>query len=308
MNCKNNLNEFFLEIANATFMNYENAEGQEMDEKELLVIIPAYNEEKNIGFVLDELEKPEIAGIADVLIMNDASSDSTNWVAKARGHAVVTHVFNLGYGSGIQLGYKYAIRRGYKYVIQMDADGQHDVCNIPVIYDRLRTKDADDRYPDIVLGARFMEESGNFEVSAAKRLAFRLFRFMIQIAAGRKIADPTTGLQGLSRKAVLYYSKYNHFDDKYPDTNMIMQMILLKFKVVEIPAVMHMRKSGKSMHSGLKPIWYMFRMFFSVLAVIFRCKVLKIDNDAGLMEDGREEVQEAVGYSKRYEDKESISQ
>ena len=52
----------------------------------------------------------------------------------------------------------------------------------------------------------------------------------------------------------------------------------------------------------------MFRMFFSVLAVIFRCKVLKIDNDAGLMEDGREEVQEAVGYSKRYEDKESISQ
>lgn len=287
MNCKNNLNEFFLEIANATFMNYENAEGQEMDEKELLVIIPAYNEEKNIGSVLDELEKPEIAGIADVLIMNDASSDSTNWVAKARGHAVVTHVFNLGYGSGIQLGYKYAIRRGYKYVIQMDAD---------------------DRYPDIVLGARFMEGSGNFEVSAAKRLAFRLFRFMIQIAAGRKIADPTTGLQGLSRKAVLYYSKYNHFDDKYPDTNMIMQMILLKFKVVEIPAVMHMRKSGKSMHSGLKPIWYMFRMFFSVLAVIFRCKVLKIDNDAGLMEDDREEVQEAVGYSKQYEDKESISQ
>ena len=39
-------------------------------------------------------------------------------------------------------------------MIQMDADGQHDVCNIPVIYDRLRTKDADDRYPDIVLGAR----------------------------------------------------------------------------------------------------------------------------------------------------------
>ena len=130
MNCKNNLNEFFLEIANATFMNYENAEGQEMDEKELLVIIPAYNEEKNIGSVLDELEKPEIAGIADVLIMNDASSDSTNWVAKARGHAVVTHVFNLGYGSGIQLGYKYAIRRGYKYVIQMDADEEYDASKL----------------------------------------------------------------------------------------------------------------------------------------------------------------------------------
>ena len=83
---------------------------------------------------------------------------------------------------------------------------------------------------------------------------------------------------------MLYYSKYNHFDDKYPDTNMIMQMILLKFKVVEVPAVMHPRTAGASMHSGLKPIWYMLRMFFSVLAVVFRCKVLKVDENAGLQD------------------------
>lgn len=259
-----------------------------MKEKEVLVIIPAYNEAENIGSVLDELERPEITDIADVLIMNDSSSDSTNWMAKARGHAVVTHVFNLGYGSGIQLGYKYAIRKGYKYVIQMDADGQHDVSNILKIYDRLRTRDEDGRYPDIVLGARFMEGSAEFQVSAAKKIAFVLFRGMIHMAAGKKISDPTTGLQGLSKKAVIYYSKYNHFDDKYPDTNMIMQMILLKFKVVEVPAVMYQRTAGESMHSGLKPIWYMMRMFFSVLAVVFRCKVLKVDKDAGLKEDAKD--------------------
>lgn len=256
--------------------------------KEILVIIPAYNEANNIEVVLDSLEKPEISSVADVLVMNDASSDATNWIAKERGHAVVTNVFNLGYGSGLQLGYKYAIRRGYKYVIQMDADGQHDACNVLAIYDRLRTKDEQDgRYPDIVLGARFMDESGEFHISAPKKLAVHLFRFMLKAASGRKIADPTTGLQGLSRKAVLYYSKYNHFDDKYPDTNMIMQMILLKFKVVEMPAIMHMRTSGDSMHSGLKPIWYMIRMFFSVLAVIFRCRVLKIDEKAGLKSDDK---------------------
>lgn len=255
-----------------------------MSKKEVLVIIPAYNEAANIGKVLDQLEKPEISEIADILVMNDASVDNTNWLVKARGHAVITHVFNLGYGSGIQLGYKYAVRRDYKYVIQMDADGQHDVCNIPVIYDRLRQKDEDGRYPDIVLGSRFMNGSTDFSVSIAKKIAFHLFRFMIEVAAGRKIADPTTGLQGLSRKAVLYYSKYNHFDDKYPDTNMIMQMILLKFKVVEVPAVMHPRTAGVSMHSGLKPIWYMLRMFFSVLAVVFRYKVLKVDENAGLQD------------------------
>lgn len=253
-----------------------------MKEKEVLIIIPAYNEAANIGKVLDQLEKPEISDIADILVMNDASVDATNWLVKVRGHALVTHVFNLGYGSGIQLGYKYAVRRGYKYVIQMDADGQHDVCNIPLLYNRLRQKDEDGRYPDIVLGARFMDGSGEYQISAAKRLAFHLFRFMMRIAAGRKIADPTTGLQGLSRKAVMYYSKYNHFDDKYPDTNMIMQMLLLKFKIVEVPAVMHPRTAGVSMHSGLKPIWYMLRMFFSVLAVIFRCKVLKVDENVGL--------------------------
>ena len=117
-----------------------------MKKKELLVIIPAYNEETNIVRVLDDLEQPEIAEIADVLVMNDASSDATNWIVKARGHALVTHVFKLGYGSALQLGYKYAIRRGYRYVIQMDADGQHDACNIPVIYKRLQEKDADGNY------------------------------------------------------------------------------------------------------------------------------------------------------------------
>lgn len=244
-----------------------------MKKKELLVIIPAYNEETNIVRVLDDLEQPEIAEIADVLVMNDASSDATNWIVKARGHALVTHVFKLGYGSALQLGYKYAIRRGYRYVIQMDADGN---------------------YPDIVLGSRFMEGSAEFPVSSAKKLAFKLFRVMIQLVTGRKIADPTTGLQGLSWKAVLYYSKYNHFDDKYPDTNMIMQMILLKFNVVEIPAVMHARESGESMHSGLKPVWYMFRMFFSVLAVVFRCKILKIDEGAGQKGDNKSEYRKKI--------------
>ena len=190
---------------------------------------------------------------------------------------MVTHVFNLGYGSALQLGYKYAIRRKYHYVIQMDADGQHDVCNIPVLYKKLKKQDADGRCPDIVLGSRFLKESEAYPTSHKKKIAYRLFRWMIRVIAGKKISDPTTGLQGLNRKAVLYYSKYKHFDDKYPDANMLMQMLLLGFRVWEIPAVMHMRTEGVSMHSGLKPILYMFRMTFSILAVWIREKILKMD-------------------------------
>ena len=246
-------------------------------QKELLIIIPAYNEAGNIEKLLDKLEQKEIADIADVLVMNDASSDSTNWIVKRRGHALVTHVFNLGYGSGIQLGYKYAIRRNYKYLIQMDADGQHDVCNIPIIYNKLKTADENGNCPDIVLGSRFMKDSPEYKTSLVKKIAYKLFRIMIKIGTGKKFTDPTTGLQGLSRRAVLYYSKYNHFDDKYPDANMIMQMTLLGFNLIEIPAVMHLRTEGVSMHSGLKPLFYMFKMTISIIAVWFRIKVLKID-------------------------------
>ena len=249
----------------------------------MLIIIPAYNEEKSIRKVLDQLEQPEIQKIADVLVMNDASSDETNWIVKDRHHALVTHVFNLGYGSALQLGYKYAIRRNYKYVIQMDADGQHDVCNIPVIYGKLKEVDENGESLDIVLGSRFVEGSTEFPVSMSKKIAYALFRGMIKLGTGRSIKDPTTGLQGLSRRTVLYYSRYNHFDDKYPDANMIMQMLLLGYRIEEIPAVMHVRTDGVSMHSGLKPIIYMFRMFFSILAVLFRIKVLKI----GVGEDSK---------------------
>ncbi len=252
---------------------------EEKRQKELLIIIPAYNEAGNIEKLFDKLEQPEIANIADVLVMNDASSDSTNWIVKKRGHTLVTHVFNLGYGSGIQLGYKYAIRRNYRYLIQMDADGQHDVCNIPVIYEKLKSKCADGQFPDIVLGSRFMKGSPEYKSGIAKKIAYRLFRRMIKIGTGRTFTDPTTGLQGLSRRAVLYYSKYNNFDDRYPDANMIMQMTLLGFNLIEIPAVMHFRTEGVSMHSGLKPFFYMFRMTVSIIAVWFRIKVFKIDAD-----------------------------
>ncbi len=252
--------------------------------KDLLIIMPAYNEEKNIRQVLEQLNSQEITNIADVLVMNDGSSDSTNWIVKEYHHTLVTHVFNLGYGSAIQLGYKYAIRRKYKYVIQMDSDGQHDVCNIPIIYQKLKQQGEDGRYPDIILGSRYLLEDPNYQTSCLKKIAYSYFRYFIRLFTGRQISDPTTGLQGLSRKAVLYCSRYNHFDDRYPDANIVIQMILLGFKVEEIPAKMHIRSAGKSMHSGLKPVVYMVRMTMSILAVVYRVKVLK--KDAGIGKNG----------------------
>lgn len=246
-----------------------------MVKKELLIIMPARNEADNLPVILDQLEKNGISAIADVLIINDASEDATPEIVRARGYRMVTNIFCLGYGGAIQVGYKYAARAGYQYLIQMDADGQHDPCNIPVIYERLLDEDAEGS-PDIVLGTRYLEGSRSFPLSLPKRIAHRLFRFLIRLLSGQTVSDPTTGLQGLSRRAFTFYAQYDNFDVKYPDANMLMQMLLLHFRIVEVPAVMYARTAGKSIHSGLHPLWYMIRMLFSMLAVAFRIRILKI--------------------------------
>lgn len=247
------------------------------EKKELLVIMPAHNEEQNIRRVLEQMRTQGIPEIADILVIDDASSDSTVQIVREHECTLISNIFWMGYGSSLQLGYRYAVKHDYRFVVQMDADGQHDVCNIPVIYRALWEKDAHGRSPDLVLGSRFMEGSSEFPVFPLKRFAYALFRLVIRAVTGEKIADPTTGLQGLSRKALCYYSEEWHFDDRYPDANMVIQMLLLKFRVVQLPAVMHARTEGKSMHRGLKEAWYMCRMFFDIPAIVFRIKGLKVD-------------------------------
>lgn len=246
-----------------------------MGQKELLIVIPAHNEAQNLPRVLDQLAEQEVDRYADILIVDDASTDDTLRLARERGCRTVSNIFRFGYGGAVQMGYKYAVRGGYSFVVQMDADGQHDACNVPVLCRRLWERDREGLRPDIVLGSRYLEGSRSFSLSWAKRVAHRLFRWLIRSATGQTVTDPTTGLQGLSRRAFSFYARYGNFDDKYPDANMLAQMALLSFRVAEVPAVMYPRTAGRSIHSGLRPVWYMVRMVYSLAAVVFRIRVLK---------------------------------
>lgn len=238
-----------------------------------LIIIPAFNEEGNLANLFDKLCVDEIKSFADILVINDASSDQTGMIAKKYKVAMVTHVFNLGYGSALQVGYKYAVRRGYEYVIQLDADGQHDVSNIMHIYQCLITPDKEGILPDIVIGSRFVEGSTTFRISILKKISLGVFSWIIKKATGQRITDPTSGLQGLNRKAFTYYSYYGNFDYYYPDANMIIQMLLSGFRISETNAIMYERTAGVSMHSGLiKQITYMLIMPLSIWNVVVRAK------------------------------------
>lgn len=241
--------------------------------KELLILIPAYNEEESIGAFLDKLQKADVTGYADILVINDASRDSTPEIVEAMGFSVIHHPFNLGYGMALQTGYKYGVAQNYRYIIQIDSDGQHDICNIPALYHCLRNAEADTTAPDMVIGSRFLEGSQSFPLSFPKRVAISFFRKFIKWTSKQTILDPTSGLQGLSRSVFEYYSHFGNFDSNYPDANMIVQMALLGYQIKEIPAIMHERKAGQSMHFGIvKPILYMFVMIFSTSNVYIRNK------------------------------------
>lgn len=235
-------------------------------------MIPAYNEEESIGVVLNKIYEAGIDEIGDILVINDGSKDNTEKVVRNFKVAIINQVCNMGYGSALQVGYKYAEKKGYEYVIQLDADGQHDICNIKTIDDCLKNKDL--RFaetPDIVIGSRFLSDSSTMKISKIKHITISFFTLVIKIFTQNIITDPTSGLQGLSRRAFTYYAGYGNFDYKYPDINMIMQMIMMGFNIKEIPAVMHERKTGQGMHSGIiKPIKYMVLITLSTLIIILR--------------------------------------
>ena len=205
-----------------------------MPRKDTLVIMPAFNEAEAIGVFLDKLTQANVQDMADILIINDGSADDTSQIVKDKGFEIISHIYNLGYGCALQTGYKHAVRKDYEYLIQIDSDGQHDVRNIESLLKALKSQDV-----DIVIGSRFLEGSSTFHISGIKMLAIKLFRSMIKGITHQQVLDPTSGLQGLNRRAFLYYSYYNNFVSDFPDANMIIQMLLNDFKTGEIPAVMH---------------------------------------------------------------------
>ena len=100
--------------------------------KKILLMIPAYNEAENIGALLKGMKDLGLESMMDVLVIDDCSADSTSQIVEESGFKVIRQVFNMGYGAALQTAYKYAVEKNYDYLLQMDADGQHDLCNVKV--------------------------------------------------------------------------------------------------------------------------------------------------------------------------------
>lgn len=232
-----------------------------MKVKRFLIIIPAYNEAKSIGKVLDNLKGH------DVLVINDASTDNTRNIAESKGFKCISHEKNKGYCGALVTGYQYALKHDYDYVVQMDADGQHDTCNIEPLMNEIAKAEY-----DIILGSRFLKDSNSYKTGFLHRLGYKYFSLLVKMLTGKTIKDASTGLQALNKKAYSYCIQ--HFDTKYPDANYLVHMLLHGFKIKEVPATMHERISGISMHSGIpvKYVWYVTKQCLKERGGVNVCK------------------------------------
>jgi glycosyltransferase involved in cell wall biosynthesis len=228
-----------------------------------LVIIPAFNEEERILAVIKGVHRylPE----ADILVIDDGSSDRTAQVSRQGGAIVVRHPINLGVGTALQTGYKFAARRSFDYLIQLDADGQHDPISLPNFLNVLRSTDA-----ELVIGSRFLQD-GDYRGSLPRKIGIRFFARLLSVLIGERISDPTSGYRGMKR-SLLRFCTLDVYSFDYPDADFLLTLHRAGFHIVEIPIEIKMRMGGYSQHRGLRPVYYFAKMMLSIFITLLRKK------------------------------------
>lgn len=225
-----------------------------------LVIIPAYNESKNIEIVIGNIKKhnPDV----DILVVDDHSTDNTGELAKKCGAYVIRHTINGGYGTALQTGYKFALYKKYDAVAQIDGDGQHDASYLKDLFGKIQN----DGF-DFVIGSRFLNSSCEYNMPFLRKIGMRFFQSLIYLFTGKKISDPTSGYQALTKRVFYFFANGNIFPSDYPDADVIVLLHYAGFQLTEVPVVMYENDSGKSMHSGFKPLYYVVKMLLSLFIV-----------------------------------------
>ena len=225
--------------------------------RKVLLIIPAYNEEKNIGKVYEKCKARD--ALVDVLVINDGSTDRTKDVLDTCNIPHIDLVQNVGIGGAVQAGYKYAYRNGYDIAIQFDGDGQHNIEFIDALVAPIENKEA-----DFVIGSRFLKKDmEGFKSSASRRIGIKVISALLKICTGEKITDPTSGFRAANRKVIEKFSEY--YPLEYPEPESIATLIKEGFLIKECPVIMNERKEGKSSIGSWKNVYYMINVCLSII-------------------------------------------
>ncbi|HEP1532018.1 glycosyltransferase family 2 protein [Streptococcus pyogenes] len=222
-----------------------------------LIIIPAYNESRNIVNTIRTIESD--APDFDYIIIDDCSTDNTLAICQKQGFNVISLPINLGIGGAVQTGYRYAQRCGYDVAVQVDGDGQHNPCYLEKMVEVLVQSSV-----NMVIGSRFITKEG-FQSSFARRIGIKYFTWLIALLTGKKITDATSGLRLIDRSLIDRFA--NHYPDDYPEPETVVDVLVSHFKVKEIPVVMNERQGGVSSISLTKSVYYMIKVTLAILVV-----------------------------------------
>lgn len=221
----------------------------------VLLIAPAFNEEGSVGGVVAtarELGYP-------ICVVDDGSSDGTSRYAEEAGARVLKLPVNLGVGGALRCGFRWALEHGYETVVQVDADGQHDPAEVGELLAAMKASDA-----DMVVGSRFLAESGPYHVTGVRRLAMRTLSARVKRVAGLTILDSSSGFRAIRRPLL------DRFAADYPveylgDTvEALIEAGCAGAKVIEHPIAMTPRRYGTASAGSLTGLWYVLRLLVAI--------------------------------------------
>lgn len=230
-----------------------------------VVFVPAWNEEGNLPGVLDELH----AGLpeADVLVVDDGSTDRTADVAREHGAEVLSFGENRGLQAGIAAGYEYALSHGYELCGRVDADGQHPVAELKLLLDRVSSGEC-----DVAVGSRFASDDRlppyRYESSGPRRFGTAVLRRSVGVALRRPFLDATSGMYAANAKALPILAE--PYTSGAPEVQALLRLHDAGLRVDEVPVHMRERAGGESKLRGKKAIMLVLTVAATLVAFLYR--------------------------------------
>jgi glycosyltransferase involved in cell wall biosynthesis len=214
-----------------------------------LVFIPAWNEEASLPEVLAEA-RSDLPG-ADVLVIDDGSTDKTAEVAREGGALVVSFPENRGLREGIAEGYRRAAADGYEYCGRLDADGQHPAAELARMLELVRADEC-----DVAIGSRFLPESGQggerYRPTPERLFGTSLLRLLMRLRLGQPISDGTSGMYAVNHRALDLLA--DPYVCEAPEVEALVRITDAKLRLLEVPVHMRQREHGESSFKGRRAV------------------------------------------------------
>ena len=215
-----------------------------------LVFIPAWNEADSVAAVIADVR--ERLPDADVLVVDDGSTDETAARAAEAGATVASLPFNQGLGAALQTGYLYALREGYDFCAHLDADGQHPPAEVARLLEEVRADRA-----DLVIGSRYharrarrrrdaRRASGgdDYRPTISRRIGTSVFRFFLTLATRQRFTDTTSGMRAANRRVMELFSE--NYSPDFAEIESLQLAVRQGLRVEEVPVRMLERAGGTS--------------------------------------------------------------